>query len=415
MGQSPSQGDVPSADEVMILDILLVLVRGRWLIAKIVLAFALLGMVIAVIPSAEYSSEAEVAPEGQNTSDLRVSSLQQLGINVGGSQEGLGPAAYPNLLTGRNVQLRVVRDTLRVAHLDTSYVLADYLTRPKGILEKTVDVVSRYTVGLPRQILEAFEEDPPPRTLSTSTAEDGETDVGGQEVQVYPTAQEERAMSLLESMYSVSRGSETGFITIRATSKDPHLSSQIVERLIHHFRDRVSAIRTKKAKENLAFIEDQFTQAEQELERAETRLANFLDRNTGLQTAKLETERARLERQVRFKENLYDRLQSQRAQAQVELQRSEPVITVVEDPVPPLSPSGPNRVMYLLAFVALGTMVGIGFVFVRTFLSNQMKHSEDAREKVQELKEALLPRRFWNGRTDPIEWTSSEEAREEPS
>lgn len=416
---SPTREEGTTEDDVVLLDLILVLVRNRWLIAKIVLAFAIVGIILAILPASRYQSDALLAPEGTETRGSQLSSLRQFGIDVGRSQDGFGPAAYPELLTGRSTRLGTVRDTVQIARLDTSYVLADYLTRPKGPIEKTVDIIGRYTVGLPGQVLDAFEEDISSRSVAKMSSEgsDDQTEGGStlRNPTVYPTPTEERAMSRLESMYSVSRSSETGFITVQVTTEDPQLSAQIGDRLIHHFRERISAVRTKKAQENLDFIEEQFTEAEEELRRAENELARFLDRNSGIQTAALRTERERLERQVSFKEELYRQLQSQRNQARLEVQRSEPAVSVVERPVPALRPSGPNRVFYLLVIVVLGFGGAVGFVFARTFVENQAEQNAEARVKMRELKEALLPRRFWNGDRNRFKENTAEEATREQS
>jgi uncharacterized protein involved in exopolysaccharide biosynthesis len=154
-------------------------------------------------------------------------------------------------------------------------------------------------------------------------------------------------------------------------------------------------IRTQKARENLAFIEQQFAEAERELRAAEEELAAFLDRNTNPQTARLRTERQRLERQVSFESDLYSSLQQQVSQARIDLQRSAPVFTIVEKPVPPQGPSGPNRVMFLFLFIFLGFGVGVGIAFLQAFMKNQRSGADqDTQAKLEELRSALVPKRM---------------------
>lgn len=186
-----------------------------------------------------------------------------------------------------------------------------------------------------------------------------------------------------------------GIMTVAVTTEDPHLSTGLVESFIQHSSARVRTIRTQKARENLAFIEKQFDEAERELRAAEEELAAFLDQNTNPQTARLRTERQRLERQVSFKSDLYSSLQQQVSQARIDLQRSAPVFTVVEQPVPPQSPSGPNRVMFLFLFVFLGIGVGVGITFLQAFMQNQRLRADgETQAKLEELRSALVPRRL---------------------
>jgi hypothetical protein len=125
----------------------------------------------------------------------------------------------------------------------------------------------------------------------------------------------------------------------------------------------------------------------------------FDDRNANIQSARLRTEREQLQRQVSFKEELYTELQAQLTQAEIELQRSKPILTVIEEPVPPVEPSGPKRMLILIVSLFLGTLLGIGLAFARVFLQRQ-ESQVDGRDKMDEIRQALTPpaavRRRWN-------------------
>ena len=146
-------------------------------------------------------------------------------------------------------------------------------------------------------------------------------------------------------------------------------------------------IRTQKARDNLTFVNERFDEAQAELQAAEERLAAFNDRNRDIQSARLRTERDRLQRQVRFAADLYSEFQTQRTQAEIELQRSQPVITILEAPTPPLKRSAPQRTLIVLLSVILGGLIGVGGAFVRTFFSNQ--EDDEEKEKLQQIKKAF--------------------------
>jgi uncharacterized protein involved in exopolysaccharide biosynthesis len=395
--QSNGTPDTPERpyqeDEVELLDILLVVVRGRRVIGITVVIFALLGFVAAIAPSADYTSEAQVIPESPTgrAASGGIAALQRFGINLGsGGADGLGANTYPAILQGREVRLAVVRDTFYFSQPDTTYTYVEYVNQPRGVVEETIAFVKRYTVSLPRTILKAFEEDVPSRASAESTAP-GESTA---EAPIYPTRAEERAMQAVSGLVNTTSGTN-GIMTIAVTTEDPNLSTGLVESFIQHSSDRVRMIRTQKARENLAFIEQQFAEAERELRAAEEELAAFLDRNTNPQTARLRTERQRLERQVSFESDLYSSLQQQVSQARIDLQRSAPVFTTVEKPVPPQSPSGPNRVMFLFLFIFLGLGVGVGIAFLQAFMKNQRSGADqDTQAKLEELRSALVPKRM---------------------
>jgi uncharacterized protein involved in exopolysaccharide biosynthesis len=303
-----------------------------------------------------------------------LAALQGFGINIGGASSGLTPQAYTEILGSREVRLAVVRDTFYFADEDRTTTFVDYVDRPPGL----IGTILKYTIGLPGTIMEALQGDE--RTAV-------ETQSG---TRVYPTEAEEEAIKAIGDRISSSVDQETGLMSVSATAGEASLAAGLTESFLQHLTDRVSAIRTEKARRNLAFMEDRFTEVEQELRAAEEELATFVDRNSGIQSARLETERERLQRQVSFKSELYQQLQAQVTQARIELQRSEPVITVVEEPVPPLRRSAPRRMLVVLLCLILGGILGLAGAFVKSFLDSTEDDAEE-NEKLEEIKKSLVP------------------------
>jgi uncharacterized protein involved in exopolysaccharide biosynthesis len=137
-------------------------------------------------------------------------------------------------------------------------------------------------------------------------------------------------------------------------------------------------------------VEGRFEEAEQELEMAEESLAQFLERNQNPTTASLQFRRDRLRRQVSFKEQLYSELQSQLTQTRLDLQRRQPVVTVVEEPVPPTERSSPRRTFIVLLSLVIGSVFGVAGAFLRTFVDTANQDSE-AHDKLEEIRSAVIP------------------------
>jgi uncharacterized protein involved in exopolysaccharide biosynthesis len=136
------------------------------------------------------------------------------------------------------------------------------------------------------------------------------------------------------------------------------------------------------------FVEGRFEEAEQELETAEDRLAQFLEQNQNPTTATLQFRRDRLRRQVSFKEQLYSELQSQLTQTRLDLQRRQPVVTVVEEPVPPTNRSAPRRTFIVLLMVVVGSLFGILGAFLKKYIYTASTSGAE-REKIEEIKSSL--------------------------
>ncbi|WP_103016350.1 Wzz/FepE/Etk N-terminal domain-containing protein [Salinibacter ruber] len=374
----------PHEDEVSLLDILLVLARNKTLIVRTVLVFTLLGVTYALLAPEEFTSEARVVREAQAeggslpggiSGGLAGGALSGLGISLGGAASGLTPAAYPDVLQSREVRLAVVRDTFRFPDAERPMPYVDYVNRPAGSLSTVLD----YTLFLPWTLKGMLGQ-----VISGSPTPAGTTDTGEP---LIPTEEENEALKAIGSMISASVDEETGLMTISVTAGGPQLASDLAKSFLDHFSTRVREIRTEKVRERLQFVEGRYEEAEQELETAEERLAQFLERNQNPTTATLQFRQDRLRRQVSFKEQLYSELQSQLTQTRLDLQQRQPVVTIVEKPVPPMKKSAPGRTLVVFLSLFLGGIVGVVASFVRSiFTSNKDKISK---EKIDNIKEEL--------------------------
>lgn len=360
-----------------VLDVSLVLVQNRRLIAVTVALFALAGIIFALIPKEpEYISAAKVVRETDGEAQVSgspFSALSRFGINFSGGSTGLSPQAYPEILKSREVRLGVARDTFYLAGRPRGVTLVDYVDKSSkwwgADANKEESTAGRPTAPQPALVR-------PPDSS------------GAPVVNVRPSAREERAINRVRSMMSTSVDDDTGIMTISATSADPQLSSQLVISLIEHLEQRVREIKTKKARENLEFVQSRVAEAGEELKVAEDELARFMDRNTSVQSARLRAELERRQRQVGFKAQLYTELQAQHTQAEMSLQRSNPVITIIEHPVPPRAPVERNSGIIILVAVILGMIVAVGLAFTRWYIQRQEAHEHD-RQKLNEIRAAI--------------------------
>ena len=379
----------PREDGVTLLDILLILAREKQFIVRTVAVFLVLGLAYSILKSPEYTSQARVLREVQ-TEGIQglpgglggLSALQGLGINLGGGASGLTPETYPEILTSREVRLAVVRDTFYFQESDRRMTFVEYVTQPQGPFGQ----VMKYTVKLPWTLKRQFGD-----WISTSPRARGDS-VG---TALYPTEDEEEAMERIREMLWWAVDQETGIMTISVTAGEPELAAGLTQSFLGHLRDRVQQIRTEKAKRNLEFVEQRFGEAQEQLREAEKKLAQFTDRNKQINSAQLRTERDRLQRQVTFASDLYSQLQGQKTQAEIELQKSEPVVTVVEKPVPPIERSAPRRTFVVLISFIVGSIVGLFGAFIRWSI-NETRRDIKGRKKINEIRKSITPKYFRN-------------------
>ena len=373
--------------EISVLDILLVLAKNKSLIIRTVLVTVVLGVTYALAAPEQFTSTATVARESQeNAPQLSggLGALQQgLGISLGGGGGGLTPAAYPKVLQSREVRLAVVRDTFRFPDAERPMTFVEYVNHPSGMLSKVLD----YTIYLPLKLKSMFG-----RVVED---EGSTTPVDSTNASVYPTGAEQNALNSIRHRVTTSINQDNGLMTVQATGGSRQLAAELASSFVRHLRERVRQIRTEQVREQLGFVKSRFEEAQQELVTAEDRLAEFLERNQNPTTPTLQFQRDRLRRQVRFKEQLYSNLQSQLTQARLEVKRQQPVVTVVEQPIPPKYRSAPNRTAIVILSGALGVLFGCIIAFLRSNVRAASFEGED-KEKIRRIKEHLIPG-FLNG------------------
>jgi uncharacterized protein involved in exopolysaccharide biosynthesis len=376
-----SSGDQPETtyaqDEVSLVDGLLVLARRKMLIVKTVTLFVVLGLAYAVLAPTEYTSSARVVREAPVDASQLPGGLAALssglGISLGGAASGLTPEAYPSILTSREVRLSVVRDTFYFPDEGRRMTYVEYKNLPPGIGQTIIE----YTLKLPWTLK---------KIIAPAPKRPAGTDASGSPI--YPTEAEEEAIDDIKSEVSSSVDVESGLMTIRFTAGDPGPAAEIAQSFLDHLTQRVRTIRTDKSRRTLDFIRERYQQAQQDLRAAEEELAAFTDRNQSINSARLRTEQDRLERQVRFASSLFSDLQKQLTQARIEVQRNEPVITTVEQPVPPIERSAPMRTVAVLFAGVLGIVFGIVAALVAAYFDDQGDAGPE-QDKIREIREQL--------------------------
>ena len=361
-------------DKASLFDLALLVLKNGRLLLVLTMLFGVLGLFIAITADAEYTTSTTVICESETDQSVsgmgNLSLLRGLGLNLGGGSMGLTAETYPDILLSREVRLAVVRDSFFFPELGkkTSYV--EFATRPT-----LMGAIKRNTIRVPGRIIAA---------LSNTTAA---TAPAGAAASPFPTRQEEIAMRSLIGLVDPSMDLDTGLLTIEITSNAANLSTDLAESFLHHLARRLEDLRTQKARQNLQFIEARFKDAEEALAAAEDALARFNDRNVNPQSARLNTDKMRLERQLSFKTELYSDLQTQLTQEKIEFERNRPVMTVLEYPAPPIDPSGPSRLLIIITSLMFGVMLAITIALTRA-LVEKIQSKEEA-YKIEEFKAAF--------------------------
>ena len=369
--------------------IVLGLVHHRQVVLAITGVVVVLGLLKALLSPSLYTATALVVREaasGNISPGLSGrTDFSGLGISMGDRTGGVTPETYPDILRSREVLLAVAKSPFFIKDLDVTMKLIEYYNRPPSPFRSFLRGLKSVTIGLPKTIAGFFKKKSPGKDTVTESGE-----------RIFSAVEEEKIARLLAGNLSVNVDPMSGVMSISYTSTNPRLSAQIAHSFIDHLKMRVQGIYTYNSEEKLTYFRNRLNEADHELAQSEKILAKFIDSNWDPKTAKLQTELERLKRQVTFKTELYSHLQTQLAQVELELKRNQPVITVLQAPIPPILPSAPKRKRIVILSLILGGLAGIVAVVIKIVFEKRMAN-EESRAEWLEIKKIV-------SQSPPVRW-----------
>lgn len=163
----------------------------------------------------------------------------------------------------------------------------------------------------------------------------------------------------------------TSLVTLQVDARWPSLSADIANRAIALVSMFNREQRLSRARARRAFLESRVADALRELRSAEDSQRLFYERNRQWQSSPtLLVEERRARRQVETANDLYLTLRREFESARVDEVNTTPVITVVDEAVPPRRRQWPQRTLLLLTAALLGTVLGVLWGAARELLTH---------------------------------------------
>ncbi|HAC15981.1 MAG TPA: hypothetical protein DCE78_08570 [Bacteroidetes bacterium] len=326
---------------------------NRYTLFKIVGLFFLIGVIIAFMTPNEYASSVKLLPETQG----QTSNLGRLGglaaqFGLGGASNSVGTDVlpvqiYPEILTSIDFLHEIITRNVFYASINDSITIQEYYNE-----YYKSNQITKYTVGLPFQIIGWFRPKSEPTDLPDWSNEPYK--------RIIPN--ELSAISGLRQSISNDRDLQNGILTISVTTQSPEISAQITVFVTERLSEYLTTYRTEKSRQNLNFIEKRHEEAKLKFEEEQSKLATFRDQNQGNLTASARSNEQNLQNEYNLAFSVFSSLSEQLEQARIKLQTETPVINVLQEPLYPTSKSRPNRISFIIGYVF------VGFVFAVTFL-----------------------------------------------
>ncbi|MBK9065310.1 MAG: hypothetical protein IPL76_00280 [Gemmatimonadetes bacterium] len=186
----------------------------------------------------------------------------------------------------------------------------------------------------------------------------------------------ERARDDLLDRLGASSDRTTRIVSLAIRAPDPQLAAAVANRFVELANRYNQENRAFQARETRRFVQSRLEQSAQDLRGAEEEQRVFRTRNRRFETPELQLEDQRLGRQVEIQRQLYMSLRTQYENSRIQEVNDTPVLSVIEEAVPPVQRSSPRRGRTTVLALVLGGVLGAGLALTQGAIQ-QLRTSGD--------------------------------------
>ena len=355
-------------DEIDLIQLAKTLWAGRRTVIKTTLIFMALGLFIALFSAKEYTASTTMVPQSAEGGSSLSGSLGGLaamaGINLGSTGGStIPPSLYPKIIESVPFQKEMMKTLLTIEGQKEKLSFQKYYLEifNPGLLGYIV----KYTIGLPGVIIGAIKGQPTSdnRKLTTDNL-------------LTISQDDKKLMEILSSQLSLEVNDKDGYVSISSRMPEARPAAEMVQRAQILLQEAITDFKIQKAKDQMAFIEERYTEKEAAFTAAQNKLARFRDQNKNVSTAIAQTQMERLQSEFSMASSVYTELAKQLETQKIQVKEDTPVFTIIDPVSVPLDKSKPKRPMILIIWTFLGGIVGVGMVFGKEFLGSIRKQWE---------------------------------------
>ncbi len=303
---------------------------------------AVLGLAVSFGTPKEYKASVMLAPETSSSNSLtsNISSLASMvgmDMDFGKSNDAIYPEIYPDLIQSSDfiVGLFGVEVETKDGSVRTNYY--DYL---KNHTRKAWYM-------LPGEWLHALVE--------KLKKDDGAYGTDSTRVDPFRlTKQQYNIAHNIGKSLDCSVDKKTSVISIEVTDQDPVVAAEMADSVRQRLQNFITEYRTKKARNDLAYMERLFMEAKEQYVKARQQYAAFSDANQELVLQSYKTKQDDLENDMQLKYNAYTQVYEQLQLSRAKVQERTPAFTIVQSASVPVKHSNKSKLVVMLLFMFLG-------------------------------------------------------------
>lgn len=161
----------------------------------------------------------------------------------------------------------------------------------------------------------------------------------------------------IQGMINCSVDKKTNIITISVTTQDALVSASLADTVRCKIQDYIIAYRTKKARNDLDYVQKLCTEAKAQYVKAQEKYSSFSDSNEDLILQSFKAKQEEMENEMQLRYNIYNQCAQQLQMAKAKVQERTPAFTVIEPATVPLKKDGPKRMTILFVYTFLAIVL----------------------------------------------------------
>ena len=284
----------------------------------------LIGVILAFATPKVYKSTVILAPEESGSSfSGSISSLAAMvGMNmkIGQTGDALYPEIYPDIMESTGFIVGMFPITVKKSKTGETYTYYDYLDKHQRL------AFYEYPLDWIAKLKELF-NDPVPAGHKVNPKQ--------------LTRKENDIVKAINGNMECTVDKKTSVITIVVEDQDPLIAATVADSTQVHLQRTITDYRTKKARIDLEYMQQLFTEAY-----VQSNLDN-------------------LENDMQLKYNIYQQVVEQRQLAIAKVQERTPAFTIIQEATVPVKHSNLPKIVTLAIWMLLGFLVRFGMLAVK--------------------------------------------------
>lgn len=356
----PLNNNTAEEKEIDLLDLGRKLLLRKWFIIKASFIGLVIGVIIAFSIPKEYKTTVILTPEAKSSggASSNMNALAAMaGINLSeATQDAISPELYPNIVGSTPFMLGLfnikVFDKSSNVNTDLYSYIKDGQRSPwwSSIL------------SLPSKILSSKS-----KVQSESAIPQISTNV------VDLSRDQTKVIENLRSRINISVDKKTGTITLSSMMQSPEISAYIADTVTSYLQKYIIEYRTQKARQDLLFTQKMYDEARNQYYKSQKAYATYSDENLDIISARYRTTKERLQNEMNLAYSVYNQMAQQLQMAQMKVQDTTPVYTIIQPSVVPHIPEKPNKKLIVFSVLFVAFVISCSWVIGKGFFIDENK------------------------------------------